>query len=145
MALLQMAEKIKMVHPDYVIFFKSGIFYYTYKSDAYIVSALFDYLMKYTDSIPVCGVSEKAINKVIARLEQEKINYMIIEPRREYEVEEKLDNGNLNKYNEVFKKAHKTVKQRKSIDKIVEELKLHVGKDDFKSIIRKIEDVLDEC
>ena len=69
---------------------------------------------------------------------------MIIEPRNDYDVEEKSDNKNLNTYEQEFKASYKIVKQKVKIEKIKERLELYIGKDEFRNIIRKVEDVLDE-
>ena len=86
----------------------------------------------------------KLYGKVIATLESKKINYLVIEPRNNYDVEEKSDNKNLNTYEEEFKKSYTTVKQKEKIEKIKERLELYIGKDEFKNITRKVEDILDE-
>ena len=86
----------------------------------------------------------KLYGKVIATLESKKINYLVIEPRNNYDVEEKSDNKNLNTYEEEFKKSYTTVKQKEKVEKIKERLELYIGKDEFRNIMRKVEDVLDE-
>lgn len=86
----------------------------------------------------------KPYGKVIATLESKKINYLVIEPRNNYDVEEKSDNKNLNTYEEEFKKSYTTVKQKEKVEKIKERLELYIGKDEFKNITRKVEDILDE-
>ena len=86
----------------------------------------------------------KLYGKVIATLESKKINYLVIEPRNNYDVEEKSDNKNLNTYEQEFKASYKIVKQKVKIEKIKERLELYIGKDEFRNIIRKVEDVLDE-
>ena len=87
---------------------------------------------------------KKVLRKVMATLEDRKINYLIIEPRNDYDVEEKSDNKNLNTYEQEFKASYKIVKQKAKIEKIKERLELYIGKDEFRNIIRKVEDVLDE-
>ena len=38
-----MAKKIKEVHPNYLILYKSGSFYKVFGKDAYLLSSIFDY------------------------------------------------------------------------------------------------------
>ena len=38
MGVMQMAEQIKLVHPDYLLLFKVGMFYDTYGKDSYIIA-----------------------------------------------------------------------------------------------------------
>ena len=68
----------------------------------------------------------KLYGKVIATLESKKINYLVIEPRNNYDVEEKSDNKNLNTYEEEFKKSYTTVKQKEKVEKIKERLELYI-------------------
>lgn len=69
---------------------------------------------------------------------------MIIEPRNNYDVEVKEDFRNLNTYDKQFEKAYSQNKRKKKINHISEELRLLIEKPNFKEIIRKIEDILDE-
>ena len=144
MSVIKMAEQIKQIHPNYLLIFKVGAFCLTYGKDSYIMAANFNYMLKITSGVQSCGFSKKVLRKVMATLEDRKINYLIIEPRNDYDVEEKSDNKNLNTYEQEFKASYKIVKQKVKIEKIKERLELYIGKDEFRNIIRKVEDVLDE-
>ena len=144
MAIINMAKKLKEVHPQDVMLYKIGSFYHSYGKDAYIISGIFDYQLKSVSNIPECGFSVNAINKVKSRLEEKKINYVLLDPRNNYYVDEEDDNKNLNEYEKYFKKSFIKVKNRNEIKKIDERLELLVEDDNFKNIIRKLEDVLDE-
>ena len=43
MGLVAEAKRIKEIHPNYMILFKSGEFYKAFGKDAYILSNLFNY------------------------------------------------------------------------------------------------------
>lgn len=144
MSVIKMAEQIKQIHQNYLLIFKVGAFCLTYGKDSYIMAANFNYMLKITSGVQSCGFSKKVLRKVMATLEDRKINYLIIEPRNDYDVEEKSDNKNLNTYEQEFKASYKIVKQKAKIEKIKERLELYIGKDEFRNIIRKVEDVLDE-
>ena len=144
MSVVQMAQKLKSVHPDSVMMYKIGTFYHSYGKDAYIISGLFDYVLKPNGNVMSCGFGSNAINRVKSKLEENKINYLLIDPRNNYYVEEESDNKNLNNYDEQLKKCYTLVKSKNQISKITERLEMLIGKDDFKNIIRKLEDVLDE-
>lgn len=139
-----MAENIKQIHPNYVVMYKVGVFYHTYGKDSYIIASNYGYSLKNSGNVISCGFPEKAINKVKTVLEDKKINYILLDPRNNYEVDEKSNNKNLNTYDKELKKAYLTVKQKNKINTIKERLELYIGKDEFKDIIRKVEDVLDE-
>lgn len=144
MSVIQMAQRIKKIHPEYLVIYKVGAFCNTFGKDSYIISSNFDYMLKTKENIPICGFSKKVINKVISTLEDKKINYMIIDPRNNYDVDEKSDNRNLNTYEDEFKKSYLIVKQRNKIDKIKEELETYIGKEEFKTVIKRVEDILNE-
>ena len=55
-----------------------------------------------------------------------------------------IDNKNLNKYNDVLNKCYSKNKRKNQIKKISERLEMFIEREDFKQIIRKIEDVIDD-
>ena len=63
MAVMQMAEQIKLVHPDYLLLFKVGMFYDTYGKDSYIIAGNFDYSQNTVNGIQKCGFSRKVLRK----------------------------------------------------------------------------------
>lgn len=46
MGIVAESKRIKEIHPDYLILYKSGNFYKAFGKDAYILSALFDDIIK---------------------------------------------------------------------------------------------------
>ncbi len=80
----------------------------------------------------------------MSKLEEKKINYIIIEPRNNYDVEEKSDNRNLNTYEDEFKKAYLIEQQKRRVKKINEKLNKYVGQKEFKIVIKKMEEILNE-
>lgn len=87
---------------------------------------------------------KKYFGKVVSTLEEKKINYLVIDPRNNYDVDEKSDNRNLNTYEKEFNKAYLVERQRNRINRIKKRLELYIGKEEFKTIIKKMEDILDE-
>ena len=69
---------------------------------------------------------------------------MIIDPRNNYRIDEKSDNRNLNEYEEQAKKAYTTVKQNRKVEKIKNDLETYIGKENFRSISSKMEEILNE-
>ena len=56
MSVVDMARRIKVVHPDYLIMYKLGTFYKAFGKDAYILSSIFGYKYSIIDeNIPICG------------------------------------------------------------------------------------------
>lgn len=92
----------------------------------------------------MCGFPLSSVNKIISILEDKKINYLIVDRRNNYEVDERLDNKNLNNYTKYFEKAKKYISYKTRIDNINNFLLENIDKEDFKDIIRKMEDVINE-
>ena len=58
------------------------------------------------------------LSKICATLEHKRINYMILNQKTGYEVEEIIDNKGKNKYQEIFKKAHDYVRLKMRVENI---------------------------
>ena len=93
MGIINIVKNVKEIHNKYVVLVKVGNFYYCYGRDSYIISYLLNYkiniLKDYTYS---CSFPQSAINKVMSMLENNKINYVILDRRNNYEIIEKSDN-----------------------------------------------------
>ena len=140
-----MAKTIKEVHPDYVIIYKVGEFYNCYNKDAYMLSYLMEYsIREVSRNNYATGFPKNSLSKVKAKLENRKINYLCLDPRNNYYEDEKSDNGNLNKYGEVFPKANEYVKKVRAIDTVSKALEETIDEQDFWDIITKIKEILNE-
>lgn len=110
-----------------------------------MVAYLFSYRIKFVeDNIPSCGFPIQKLPKAMSVFENKKINYILIDTRNNYDIDEKEDFKNLNTYEEVFEKAHKTVRAKVRIEKISEELLKNVEKEEFKEKIKKVEEIVYE-
>ena len=146
MGVVNMAKTIKQIHPKYVVCFKVGNFYNVYGKDAYILAYFFSYRLKFVeDKIPTCGFPIQKLPKVKAIFESKKINYIMIDTRNNYDIDEKEDNKNLNTYEEIFEKAHKNLRAKVRIEKISEKLLKDVEKEEFKEKIKKVEEIVYEA
>ena len=113
MSVLNMAKNIKQIHPDSVICYRTGKFYSVYGKDSYILSNIFNYKIdKIQNDIPKCGFPINASKRVMAKMEEEKIDYIFLDVKNNYDVEEKNSNGNLNNYTKILEESYKKVKIR---------------------------------
>ena len=146
MGKVNMVRNIKEIHPMAVILLKVGAFCEAYGRDSYILSYLFGYQVKQKgdNDIPKTGFSKKALPKVLSKLEEEKIDYLLLDVRNNYDVDDKYENRNLNMYNTIYEKAHIYVKQKRKIDEISKKLVIQINKSDFKDKIKKIEEIINE-
>ena len=145
MSIINIVKNIKQVHPEHIILIKIGKFYYSYSKDAYIISYIFGYKLKnIEENIKVCAFPIFILNKIMAKLEENKINYIIIDRRNNYEVDEKSDNGNLNKYNLYLEKSKKYINQKNKIEEIYNYLISNIENDTNNELIKEIERQINE-
>ena len=144
MGVINIVKNAKEIHPEFVLIIRIGKFYYTYEKDSYIISYLCNYKLGKFQEISRCGFSLESLNRVIAKLEQNKINYMILDRKHNYDVETKEDNKNLNNYNKIFQKAKKVINLKIRIENINVYLLNNINNKDINNIIRKMEEIINE-
>ncbi len=141
----EMIKSIKQIHTKDICLFRMGGFYHVFGKDAYILSYFFDYKVKnIDDNIVECGFPINAISKVMRRLEDNKINYITIDRRNNYDVEDKVNYRNLNRYERFDQKARRYVNCKRKIDMINEYLMKNMYEKDFNKKILNIEKVIKE-
>ena len=123
MGVINIVKNAKEIHPEFVLIIRIGKFDYTYGKDSYIISYLCNYKLGKFQEISRCGFSLESLNRVIAKLEQNKINYMILDRKLNYDVKTKEDNKNLNNYNKIFQKAKKVINLKIRIENINKKIK----------------------
>lgn len=114
-----------------------------YGKDSYILAYLLGYKLKMVeDNCWSCGFPTKSLSKVEATLENKKVNYILVDRRNNYDVDDFSDNKNLNTYDEQFEKANKYIKSKNRIDAIYFELMKNINTKDIKNKIYEIETIL---
>lgn len=145
MAISTIIKTIKEIHPKDLILVKIGSFYHIYGKDAYIISYLFGYKLKtFEKKYVTCGFPINCISRIMARLEEKKINYITLDRRNNYEKDEQLDNRNLNQYDLFYEKAKKYVNLKIRIDNIYQILTEDLENEDVKEKIIKVEEIVYE-
>ena len=140
-----MIKSIKQIHSKDVVFVKLGKFYYCYGKDAYIISYFFEYKLNLIENtIYSCGFPSQSLNKIIAKLENKKINYVIIDRRNNYEVQEVKNFKNLNSYEKYFEKAKEKIGVKLRIQRIGSYLLGNSDKNNIRGLLAKIEKILQE-
>ncbi len=135
---------MKEIHSDRIIMVKVGQFHHSYGRDALVLSYLFDYALKKVDGNYNCGFPNSAINKVISKLEENKISYMVVDKADNFEVIEEEDYKSSNKYNEIYNKAHRYINRKNRILEIYNYLIDNINADNIKEKISKVEEILYE-
>ena len=82
----EIIKSIKEIHKEDICLFRIGTFYHVFGRDSYIMSYLFGYKMKNNNE---CGFPKDILFKVEAKLERNNINYLVIDARNNYDVENK--------------------------------------------------------
>lgn len=143
MAVITIIKEVKKIHPKEVAFVKIGNFFHVYGKDAYIISAVLGYTMRTIDgNCSTCGFPQNCMPKVKAKLENKKINYLILDRRNNYDVDEFMNFKNLNTYDDIFEKAHRYVNLKKRIDEIYLKLMKDIGTASIKGKIQDIEKII---
>lgn len=143
MGIVTMISAIKQIHNKEIVFVKLGKFYHCYGKDAYIVSYFFDYKLSLIENtVYTCGFPNQSLKKVLSRLENKKISYVIIDRRNNYELQEKEDFKNLNTYDKYFEKAKTKIGIDLRIQKINSYLLENSERNNIKEILLSIEKFL---
>lgn len=138
----KMVETIELINKNNICLIKIGNFYHVYGRDSYILSYLFNYKI---DMIKhECGFPVVSLNKVLAKLEEEKINYLVIDKRNNYSVDMQQTFKDLNKYENVYNKSRVFVNSKLRIDNIYEKLIENVNKKNFQKTLGEIERIINE-
>lgn len=96
---------MKQINPEVIILLKVGEFYYQYGKDSYIISYLFSYKLKNIENnIPFSGFPKSALYKVLTKLEEQELSYIIVDKSLNYEVIEK-EIFKSNKYKEFLSES----------------------------------------
>lgn len=140
MAVITIIKTVKGIHPYNVVLVKVGKFYNAYGRDSYIISYLFGYKLKEVDGISVCGFPVEAINKIMAKLENKKVNYMLLDRRNNYDVDEIVDNKNLNTYKQTYEKAREYINSKKRVNNIYSYLLKNLNN---KNLIAQMEKIIE--
>ncbi len=141
----EMIKTIKEIHQKSICMFKIGAFYHVYNRDSYILSYLFDYKVKSLgNNNKECGFPESALSKVKAKLENNKINYLVIDRRNNYDVDEQEDYKDLNRYDKFYEKSNKIINRRLRIENISNFLNENIEEEGFIQILGKMEEVMYE-
>ena len=138
-------ETIKEIHNRDICMFKVGTFYHIYNKDAEILSYIFKYKIKEIgENLKECGFPIAALPKVMAKLENLKINYLTLDRRNNYDVDAKEDYKKLNNYEKYYEKAHRYINNNKRIKNLTMFLEENIEKENFKELMKNLEDVVYE-
>lgn len=144
MGIVGVIAGIKKIHPKDLALVSIGKFFYAYGKDAYVLSYIFGYkLMKINEeNVYSCAFPKQSYPKIVANLENKKINYLVLDRRNNYNIEEKSDNGNLNNYDKYFEKAHIIVNRKIRIENIYNELMKNVETENINKILKNVEETI---
>ena len=141
MAVITIIKTIKTIHPESIALVKVGKFYNVYGKDSYILSYLFGYRLKEVENVSTCGFPVESLHKILNKLENKKINYLLLDRRNNYDVDEILDNKNLNAYTKTYEKAKEYINSKNRVNQINDYLLHNLNN---KKIINEIEKVIEE-
>lgn len=117
-----MIEAIKKIHKEDIVLVKIGTFYNAYGKDAYILSYLFNYKLNKVQDTYTAAFPVNSLSKIRAGLERNKVNYIIVDRRNNYDVEEESNNKKQNKYSKILEEVKKEITTKKRLDRIIKYL-----------------------
>lgn len=146
MGIVTMIKAIKKIHEKDIVFVRIGKFFHIYGKDSFIVAYIFDYKLKQIEGVYTCGFPMDSMNKIRAKLEEKKVNYLIVDRKNNYEVEDVCDFKNLNNYDKIFQKAKPLISIKIRIGNINEYLLNNIDNKsiDLKELVKELEEVIDE-
>lgn len=134
---------IQNVKTSVIISKGSGKFYNVYDDDAFIMNLLFGYQALRNDRGLIIsyksGFPDNALNKVINKLEDNKISYKIIYKNKEPLIK---DFGKKNRYLEFVDKTKSNMELTSRIDLLVHKIKEVEDKEKLEKIIEAMEQCL---
>lgn len=146
MGIINIVKNIKQIHEKDLILIKIGKFYYSYEKDAYMLSYLFSYKLTKIEEYNTYSAAfpKSSLAKVTAKLENYKINYIIVDRRNNYEIEQSADNGNLNAYSKYLEKALACSSIKIRLSKIVEYILQNITDENIKEKMDRVEKIIYE-
>lgn len=139
MGTINIVRTIKRVHPSCMVMVKIGSFYNVYSKDAYILSYLLKYKIIEKEMLPACSFPISSLSKVENVLEKNKINYLVVDKRSNYEVEHKTINNQENRYDSVFEVANNYGAITLRVQNVYNELMKRSKDQNFNEKLKKIE------
>ena len=135
----------KEIHPEDLILIKIGTFFQSFGKDAYVLSYLLGYQLKpVAQNYSMCGFPKSGLAKVLSKLEEMNINYIILDKSDNYNEMEKEDFKRKNQYNQMYTKANKYISKKSRIDAIYQYLMENISLENMKEKIAKIEEIIYE-
>ena len=142
MKLVDIYLSYKKKYREYVVLIKSGIFYEVIEDDVGIMYSLFNYKIRKIGNSYNIGFPINNIGFVCNKLEDNKINYIILEKENDnYQITTKKDykNNNYSKYKiDLIRYSY----INKRINRICDRLKNKVFDNDLEKILLKIEGII---
>ena len=138
--MVELFRILKLEYKEYLILFKSGIFYEAFDEDAVILNRLFNYKTSVKKNNTRAGFPVSNIEKVKKELEVKRINYLIIENK-------KIVYTSVNKRNKFLSYAYNVynfIVTKNRINEINRVLNERSGIEDITGLLDKIEGILNE-
>lgn len=142
MGIINIVQNVKKIHENYVVLIHVGNFYYCYGRDCYILSYLFPYKINILkNKIYSCSFPSTVLAKITNQLENKKINYIVLDKRHNYEVDEKQNFKNINTYQKYYEKGKEKYSTKMRIEKIYQYLMENIND---KQLITEVEEKINE-
>lgn len=122
--------------------FRFGNFYRAYGRDATILAYVFGYQLTEVQNMKTCGFPKAALNKVMTKIEENSISYIVLNKCDQYAVENEENFKSKNKYMVVYEKAKKYLSVKNKIENIYKNLLENIDKEEIKEKLKRIEEIV---
>ena len=135
-------KMFKKIHLEDLILIKICTFFQSFEKEAYVLSYLLGYQLKpIAQNYSLCGFQKSGLAKVLSKLEEMNINYIVLDKSDNYNEMEKEGFKGKNQYNLMYAKAHKYISKKNRIDAIYQYLIENISLEDMKEKITKIDEM----
>ncbi|MBR2289440.1 MAG: hypothetical protein IJ867_02210 [Clostridia bacterium] len=129
--------------PDCLVLVRSGNFYRCYDDDSYIIAYLMDYQVKATVLSDMAGFPVDSLNKVLDKLEINRVDYRIFEFENGIaKLTQKCDFKEENCYESVLERAERFVRVREKIANVTDILYKNIENAKIENAISKIAQII---
>ncbi|MCX4303588.1 MAG: hypothetical protein K1W33_02625 [Clostridia bacterium] len=133
---------LKNYNPDTLIMIKIGVFYHVYGKDASIISYLFGYQIKKVSKLNTCGFPISVLEKILSRLEEEKVFFKVF--NNNFDVENENKQKMQNTYEKIYNDSYKYLLKKNRIEEINVYLMENINTDYINKKIEAIEKIIND-
>ena len=142
MNVLKKIKETKKIEPNSIVFVKFGSFYNIYDEDSFILSYLFGYKIKLSESnYRTCSFQITSSNKVFSELEENMINYLVIDKKSNFEITKRVDFKEENQYKNFSKIALPYISLKEKLEVLCQNILKNIDDRNLDAKLENLENI----